>query len=73
MDSYPDIWDVWEDGYVGEQFHGERRDSSREDEFSEDEGVLGDDPFKETPTCGKCGRFMDCCICPDHVWNSVPF
>jgi len=47
MDFYPDIWDVWEDGYAGEQFIGERMDSVREDGLPADEGVLGDDPFEE--------------------------
>jgi len=47
MDYYPDMWDVWEDGYAGEQFHGESRDSTYEDGFSADDGVLGDDPFEE--------------------------
>ena len=64
MDFYPNFEDVFDPDWFMDQLPPEDED---------EDGVLGDDPFKETPTCGKCGRFMDYCICKEHVWNTVPF
>ena len=66
MDFYPDYDDVFDPDWFIDQLPP--------DDINDD-GVLGEDPFKED-FCKGCGRILspeNWCICPEHVWNTVPF